>query len=120
MKNVTRPSFQHIFRRVGISSLMQNSAQNPSAGNLGQTDWTLIGSECDAVSYYKTSTWMDGSKKVLFRQSNTTAPCYDHEGPLQDESDATNAVVSWSNGTPRDTANWTNWSQAPHSLHYMM
>ena len=97
-----------------------NGTQTPSAGNLGATDWTMISSECDAVNYNNSGTWMDGGRKVLFRNNNVGAPCYDHEGPLQDESDATDAVVSWSNGTPRNTNNWVNWSQAPHSLHYMM
>lgn len=97
---------------------MQNNAQNPQAKS--GTDWTLIGSECDVVSYNTVSTWMDGGHKVRFRNNTTGAPCYDHEGILMDENDASDAVVSWSNGQARNSNYWINWAQAPHSLRYMM
>lgn len=102
----------------GFMNEMRAQAQAPQSG---ATDWTLIGSDCDAVVPSDTATYMDGGRKSIFF-ANGSHPCYSHESIVTDESELSDAYIEWCDGCAKSEspAQWNTLSSAPHSLRHMM
>ncbi len=104
---------------------MQANAQNPQAS--GGTDWTLIGSNCDAYVDMQNATDMVAVHHVAYVNDNNDGTCYDHSGPLRDTNDAYDAAYYYCNSCTTippqqgyDVYSWSYWNKAPRSLHEMM
>ena len=111
-----------------MNSMAANLAQNPQIGANG-TNWTLMGSDSDVFVPFDKATYMDGGHKAYYvcdqvpTVDGTMANqpwCYDHGGPLTDESDAYDAHIKFCDGCPRTPSVWNEETGiAPHSLHSM-
>src|SRR5579859_7800135 len=68
--------------------MLSDRAQNSQAG---ETDWTLIGSECDQVVSAASATSLKGVGHKVIYSSGKGGTCYDHGGALHDQLDASDA-----------------------------
>jgi hypothetical protein len=95
---------------------MNAQAQNPQAP--GGTDWTMMGSMGDGAVTWSEATSMNLGRKSVFACDSVT--CYDHGGPLGDESTTYNATIDWCDECAQQPSVWNLWSAgAPHSLYHM-
>lgn len=97
----------------GLLKFLNAEAQDPQGAT--QTDWTLIGSQCDDIVYAGSATGMSAEHKLMYLivGGNRAPGCVGHTGYYGDAGSARDAPIEWAHMVNGEDV----WSYSTKNLH---